>query len=415
MQAEGLSRAITAAAAQWDPQVSLLLDFGYAAQPYRHRAAHEKVVPIAAVVSGEGRNVLTLARLETELVEIAEGLPIMIPCIGNQEMVNWTGTATPIRQIRSSRPVDDESFAEFIAVRYERSTFILQPYHHSEPQPVRTRGTPYDQDWTLPTQDARLDPNPLLEIRTSQTGGSAHVDVAFNPWYQRQFGIVDARGNWSLWSIADRDSQEDLVVHVQSGSLVEPDAEMYDGWGALEWVGGASSFVVANRNRMILYTQVSEGGPSFPVDLGLRRETDWILDVKRCPVQPSRLFVLTTLSIACIDVDLDSLQEDSLPSIRPRLLWRHFRDPEDLTLRLMTVTVGDCMSCKPAIHTPIAKTYHRSLPRPVFPLQPRGPGLRVPSPNNGHPGARCFGSFRGHAPRSPSFWEPKPPVPHCHG
>lgn len=342
-QAEGLSRAITAATARWDPQISSLLEFGYAAQPYRHRAAHEKVVPIAAVASGEGRNTLTLARLETEIVEVVEGLPVMIPYIGNQEVVNWTGTAAPIRQIRSSRPVDDVSFAEFIAVRYERSTFILQPYHHSEAQPVRTRGTPYDEDWMLPTQDARLDPNPLLEIRASQTGGFAHVDVAFNPWYQRQFGIVDARGNWSLWSIADRDSQEDLVVHVQSGSLVGPDDEMYDGWGALEWVGGASSLVVANRTRMILYTQASEGGPSFPVDLGLRRETDWILDVKRCPIQPSRLFVLTTSSIARIDLDLDSLQEDSISSIRPRLLWRHFRDPEDLTLRLIPITVGDCM------------------------------------------------------------------------
>ena len=94
---------------------------------------------------------------------------------------------------------------------------------------------------------------------------------------------------------------------------------------------------------MILYTQASEGGPSFPVDLGLRRETDWILDVKRCPIQPSRLFVLTTSSIARIDLDLDSLQEDSISSIRPRLLWRHFRDPEDLTLRLIPITVGDCM------------------------------------------------------------------------
>jgi hypothetical protein len=28
--------------------------------------------------------------------------------------------------------------------------------------------------------------------------------VTFNPWYQRQFAIVDIRGKWSVWEITGR-------------------------------------------------------------------------------------------------------------------------------------------------------------------------------------------------------------------
>ncbi|KAI9928509.1 hypothetical protein MW887_001723 [Aspergillus wentii] len=42
----------------------------------------------------------------------------------------------------------------------------------------------------------------LKQETTVWTGGFAHADVTFNPWYQKQFAIVDERGNWGLWEIS---------------------------------------------------------------------------------------------------------------------------------------------------------------------------------------------------------------------
>ncbi|KAL1967509.1 hypothetical protein VTN77DRAFT_3024 [Rasamsonia byssochlamydoides] len=349
---EELSGIITTITETCDPQVSALLDFGYAVDLEHDRAG--RVVPIAVVASGENGNILTLLRIEDELVDWGqeEGRRIRVPSIGNVETAKWAGSAAPIRQIRFSQTV--EGPAGWMAVRFPLSTIIFRPLLHRDRVPIKhfdgVCHTPI-----VPVHNSRLDPNPVVEIPTSKTGGFAHVDVTFNPWYQKQFAVIDERGKWSIWNISGRQKRlgSEFAECVQSGSIPWPEHDenedignkpQYDGWGAIEWVGSVNKLIVCTRRCMVLYVMESGTLLTYPVELGLRRKSEWILDIKRSTSQMSRLFILTTSRLFCLDVD-SSLVSDgdgyTKSSLVPQLSWQHFRDPEDITLRLASLSVGE--------------------------------------------------------------------------
>lgn len=346
---EELSGVITTLSEICDPQVSALLDFGYAVDLENDRTGI-RTVPIAVVASGENGNTLTLLRIEDELVgwEQDEGRRVRVPSIGNVETTKWVGSAAPIRQIRFSQPVEEP--AGWMAVRFPLSTIIFRPLFHRDRVPIRHGDVGHAP--IVPVHNSRLDPNPVVEIPTSKTGGFTHVDVTFNPWYQKQFCIIDERGKWSIWNISGRKNRE-FAECAQSGSLPSleydenediGDKPLYDGWGAIEWVGSVNTFVVCNRRCMVLCVMESDTVLPYPVELGLRSKSEWILDIQRSSSQMSRVFILTTSRIFFLDVDSSLVSNGDgyiKSSVIPQLSWRHFRDPEDVTLRLASLSVGE--------------------------------------------------------------------------
>jgi RNA polymerase I-specific transcription initiation factor RRN6 len=351
---EDLSSIITTVTETCEPQVSALLDFGYAIDLENDRAGvRARTVPVAVVASGENGNILNLLRVENELVdwEQEEGRKMRVPSIGNVETAKWAGSAAPIRQIRFSQPVEEP--AGWLAVRLPLSTIIFRPLLHRDRRPIR-RVAGADE-LMVPAHHSRLDPNPVVEIPISKTGGFAHVNVNFNPWYQRQFGIIDERGEWSIWNISGRQKRlgSETAECVQFGSVprLQHDGNkdagnqpQYDGWGAIEWVGSVNKVIVCSRRCTILYVLENDTVLPCPVELGLRRRSEWILDIKRSSSQLSRVFILTTLRILCLDVDSSPVSDGDgyiRSSLSPQLSWQHFRDPEDLTLRLASLSVGE--------------------------------------------------------------------------
>ncbi|OJZ87936.1 hypothetical protein ASPFODRAFT_58814 [Aspergillus luchuensis CBS 106.47] len=339
-----------------DPSISTLFDVGYAVD-LENSDSGSRVIPIAVIASGECGNTISFRKIEDDVVELRRKTTswARVPAIGQTETVEWSAGGAPVRQICFARTVEDN--ATWMAARLPRSTTIFRPQYHRTPVPVIGL---HGSDHQFPDRSikSRLDANPLVEIPIQRTGGFAHADVTFNPWYQKQLAIVDERGHWSVWELSGRHRRNKgnwTAVSVNSGSLPWldlgdgqdiDDHPRHDGWAAIEWVGDVNSFVVSDRRCPMLYRM--ESGDVFPytIELGLKRRSEWILDIKRSSANVSHVFILTTTRIFWLDLTScpepsSATDKDSRPPLLPRLSWRHFRDPEDTTLRLTPLLVRE--------------------------------------------------------------------------
>lgn len=348
---EELSQTIQEADSYFNPQTSSALEFGNAqlSEYVRTRRGRARTVPIAAFASGQNQNVLSLRTIEAERVvtSLEQDAAFRVPTIGHSNGVNWTFTKTPIRQIKFADSI--ESPGDLLAVRLHSSTAILQPIYHREAQLIESPQlfrTPYSR-----SQVSHIDPCVITEIDVSQTGGFTHVDVTFNPWYLKQFAILDERGYWSIWQLQDivrlGNGVEPELLHSgflpcdavdgdEGGSIT--DELKYDTWGRLEWVKDVNTFIVCGRRNAMLYVMEGTTTTSCGVELNWQSSTEWILDVKSFSSQNSLVFILTTTRILCFDF---KTADQEAQHIRPQFAWLHDRDADDLTLRLTSLTIGE--------------------------------------------------------------------------
>ncbi|KAL4954569.1 RNA polymerase I-specific transcription initiation factor RRN6-like protein [Aspergillus filifer] len=351
-RSETLSQTISATSETCDPLTSTLLDFGRAVDSNLDDAGR-RAVPIVAFASGESGNVISFRTITDDTVQLRHEAEaqLHVPTIGDEDGIEWSAQGAPVRQICFSDAPEER--ATFMAARFS-STLVFRPLYHRLPASVSiNRGS----DGTVPVrQVSRMDPNLLLEISTSHTGGAAHADVKFNPWDQSQLAIVDHNGNWSIWELRiqpKRNRDNWIATAVRSGALPSVGVEevstgtrgRHDGWLAIEWAGNENFIVVSDRRCSMLYCM--EGNRAYPyaMELGFesfKKRSEWILGIKRSALNPSHLFVLTTSRIIFFDVALESVLDhgSTRPSLSPRLSWRHFCDSDDTTLQLSSLT-GD--------------------------------------------------------------------------
>ena len=353
MNDEGLSRAITAASERYDPRVSSLFDLGHAVDLERDDSGYG-FVPIAVTAAGECRNRISFRKVEEDTVELTpleRGAPVRlrIPFVGDAENTEWFAGTASVRQINFARTIDEP--ATWVAARFPQSTIVFRPlYSQSRITTHVQRGDGY-----APQHNSHIDPNPLIEISSLRTGGFAHADITFNPWYPKQLGIIDEGGNWGIWEFSGRyrRSRGDWsAACIRSGSLPWIDLSenrgidvriRHDGWAAIEWTGDVNSFVAADRRSLMLYRMESDQIREYPVELGMERKSEWVLDIKRSQNDVSSIFILTTARILWLDVSPVTLapnDRETRVTLSPRLSWYHFRDPEDTTLRFSSLLVN---------------------------------------------------------------------------
>ncbi|KAJ5151811.1 hypothetical protein N7492_010106 [Penicillium capsulatum] len=343
---DAFSKLLTAIESIYDPQTSSLLDVGFAADLFHEDPKLRGTVPIAAVVTGTCSNAISFRTLVDQDTQYEASL-IRLPSIGDTEKTEWSTQGAPIRQIHFAQSAEMEEKAAWMAARLSEATVIFHPLYHRDPMPMHVhRDTPA----TLPTlQNSRLDANPVVEIHNLQTGGYAHADVAFNPWYHRQLALVDTRGCWSVWEISGRQRRQKAnwtVTRGLTGRLPwESDSSdanrpRHDGWASILWVADFSTLLVSDRRCVMLYQITGTDGQSTAVELGMGKQSEWVLDVQRSSQNASHFFLLTTSRLLWFDATLSPVDNDGpRPPMRPRFCWRHFRDPEDTTLRISELVV----------------------------------------------------------------------------
>jgi RNA polymerase I-specific transcription initiation factor RRN6 len=351
---DAYSRVITNTAELCDPQVSTLFDLGYALD---HASDDSKGIPgplaIAATVTGTSRDTISFRMMVDDVAEIQhedsqhEGHWLRIPSIGDAETTEWSQRGGPIQQICFARPVEGKT--TWMAARLRRSIMIFRPILQREPVPAHITGTDTEA-FSIPYRNSRLDANPVVELSENVTGGFTLADVTFNPRYPRQFGVVDIMGNWSVWEITGRQRKHGSTYAARKISMAslpstdeKPQIERprHDGWASIEWVAHFSTVVVSDRRCTVLYQMAGEDIRSSFVELGMEKQSEWVLDLQRSVQNPSHFFVLTTSRLLWFDVTaLPPNPNDTRPALRPRITWRHFRDPEDTTLRISDLMVN---------------------------------------------------------------------------
>lgn len=295
--------------------------------------------PVIAIPHGEAGHVLRLIRPGIERHGWGSKNSVIVSLLGAKPLDcgHWVGTGGTIHQISFAE--DGNVASTWLAVRQAFETTIFRPMYYSIPQPAVV---PVGYGQMYPP--SRLSTNPVAVLTAERTGSNRHVDIAFNPYYTRQFAVVDDTGSWSIWDIEGRVRQQSTLElipgksgHIYDDYLHDPslnDLNSADGWHKFLWAGNVSTIVVCNRRHIAIFDIKSSPFRLNGTEILPPSSTDWIRDVKRSPQNVSHLFVLTSSRIFWVEVIAAAEDKEGDSGIRPILSYRHFLDANDGTLKL---------------------------------------------------------------------------------
>ncbi|KAK8196794.1 hypothetical protein M8818_006961 [Zalaria obscura] len=323
------SKAIKAALA-YDPAIGTLLDYGKV-----RNEVLQRFLSVVAFPASESRSALCLGEVHMQRHgwENDKSVWIEVPRISG-DLVRWD-LGSPLQQVCFAST--SEGKGSFLAARTMASTIILRPYVHRR----RTVG-----GW--PTASPYLDPHPICTISQVDSGGFPHADVAFNPWYQRQFALIDQAGSWTVWDLSQGEQRRRGEPHreVCRGLLRDDDevelgkgrtALMHDGWARIIWCGDLTTIATCSRRNLAVFDIKGNAYRLNVPDLGIAGSSHWILDMIRHPSQPNQMYILTSMHLFLLKVTcLDRADTESWRTAGAVVILRcaHFLDPEDISLRL---------------------------------------------------------------------------------
>ena len=316
-----------------------------------------KKVPIIAVAGGPAGDTVRLIRLRKEHIGWEKDRSVRLTnlLLQNQEQGWWFTNGSPVQQICFAQ-LDGTAKAR-LAVRYHGAITILEPILQAKAVPassfhdLSSRRAEYSE--------AKLDANPVLTITTGQTGGSPYADVSFNPWRAAQFAMIDTRGHWTVWELkpSTRRLDKKAVDAGPSGfvsdeqrdcSELSPENNSGDGWGSIMWAGDRSTIVVADRKTLSVFSIVNNTKRLHVPKLFESKKADQILDLKRSCSEAAHVFLLTSTRVFWLNVITDGhSQREGVSEAGAKILlsWVHFRDQQDISLRLDVLDdVGSALS-----------------------------------------------------------------------
>lgn len=343
-----------------DPSKSDLLAFGKAADK-TERSSRERYIPIAALSGGAAGEILRLVLLTGEDIGLRDkwdGKIRRLTTAGGCQGL-WSGNGSPIQQLCFAKTKNTRK--QWLGVRYHGATSILCP--HLKSTSSSRRGTELSISRHQPSEIAA---NHVATVSIQRTGGSDHADLSFNPWNHRQLAIVDQEGVWGIWILEKQVHRKDLWT-TKAGLSGQVSKTLEDGldqgvsrrendtkhskrnskygWGAILWAGDGNTLVVANRRTLSAY-HVSQTLQLLNVpDLFLSETADWILDVRISPLDDSHIFLTTSSRIFWLRVlplSKNNDYPDAEPGISILLSWRHFRDRDDISVRMSVLKDEDC-------------------------------------------------------------------------
>lgn len=313
-----VSEAVEAAIANHDPSRGSLVSF----MQIRSVTSH-KPVSIVAYASGETGCVLRLARVLVEKRGLdGDGTSwLEIPSISGEETSASPGG--PIQQVKFGTSSGGRN--NFLAVRLCNKITIYQPV-------VGAAISANDDGSSL-----RL--NHLHSISTDQGLDQRFADVAFNPWFPQQVAIADCTGNWRVLEFAS--SKLERVARAWSRVETDRDADdqaLTDGWVRIAWVGSLETLVVCTRTKVRLCSIAGERVETLQ-EIDVQADgggaSVWILDFMVLPDDANHFCLVTSQCVIIYEIQTDTSTGTSC-HVQARI--RHFRNPEDLSLRLTSWT-----------------------------------------------------------------------------
>ncbi len=297
---------------------------------------------IIAMVHGEAANLLRLVKPRVEALKWDSQhdakLRSINPTAG--EDCYWLGGGGAIQQITFGAGSD--SFSSWLAVLKAESITILRPIY-------RRVQTPSSISNNIGRQypPSRLSPNPIVSLSNGRNGSRLYADVSFNPWYIRQFAVIDQKGYWSVWDIEGQkrkrttfEAKPGRSGHIQDDSSPVQGFKSYDsadGWGRVLWAGGVSTLILCDRRNLAIFDLNGAPRRLISPQVVHPKTFDWILDMKRSPADFNYIFVLTTRKILWLQItEAGEDQGEKFDHAGAKILLscQHFRNHEDETAKL---------------------------------------------------------------------------------
>lgn len=294
-------------------------------------------VPVSAYVTGDHAQHLNIAGHGRQIVDshILEGVnpSTQIPQILAGALGSWSNGQT-IEQVVFSRRNRKLSNGSFLAVRHTSGTSIFQP--------LLKKGTS-DAPGSL------IEPNILVTIPISSTGGYLHSHVVFAPHDQHVFAIIDIQGNWSSWKVNGRRSRSARIVSqatlLASGKLFSWEDRLkpayteiyFDGWHTAMWMSEDNEMdvdlLICNRCEAKVIKMGTDTSATIDLRLDTNKMDAFILDAKPGPTSQTCL-LLTTQRVLLYDFTREDWKSPQSPALM--CAWFHARSAHDMTLKLTT-------------------------------------------------------------------------------
>lgn len=332
-----------------DPTVSELAAFGEAidVNSKRQRA---KTVPIVAIVGGAAGEVVRLILLSKEKLgwEDSKNIRLSAWTVSQGEEGWWCSNGSPIQQLAFAEA--DGRPSSWLAIRYHGAISVLRPQLRWNADMLAVSHTGSTRD-----PSSRLIPNHIVTLPTGPTNGVPFSDVAFNPWYNQQIATVDQKGRWAVWNIEKVEKQATrrkswTIKEIRDGGLLDglperqsSSSSIADGWGAVLWAGDSSTIIVAGRRILAVFDITGDPRRLVAPNLVSTTTSEWILGMKRSLKDSTHVFVITTFSIFWLQMATSAGNhggEEVAGGAKCLLSWRHFRDPEDISLNMRVA--DDC-------------------------------------------------------------------------
>lgn len=309
---------------------------GYAPARNPHRST--QWIPLIASARGPASNLLRLTLITNQPTSQQEDSGLFSVDDLPQISPNFAEVKLPalssVLQVQMITNFDNAQ--SLIGVRQATATTLL--LHQFEDRSNHT---------SSPTASNGLVVKPILSIPVSRTGGQSHAAFALcSDGRHHRLGIIDTRGNWSVWHIR---GQKHVSNRFLSSARLEYFGKLFawqgrrcpahiepffDGWHHILWLHRQRSAekILLLCNRQVVRVFDALGQPLGDIDLHLRLGSDeWILDVQRL-YQHSQVFVILTTSRLLVL----SLMHGTRPS---RLLcsWDHFHGTTDLKFKMCII------------------------------------------------------------------------------
>ncbi|KAK6339076.1 hypothetical protein TWF696_009864 [Orbilia brochopaga] len=215
----------------------------------------------------------------------------------------------------------------------------LQPVYEAETKKtkpwllLRTQKTIYlvhiAIDFALSPGDAAFSVTCMAAIESPLAGGHNFLHVTINPWQGDQIAVVDTNGTWSIWTfVAKRSHRSKLAPTdpklVCTGCIYTSDHSNALSWANITWGCSENELLIATRTE--LFRLDIEAGSRSDIFTSLLESSTRgveIVNLSRSQNEAGQVILLTNYALHLLQLD---------GMIKPVLVWRHYRHPEDRSL-----------------------------------------------------------------------------------
>lgn len=328
-----------------------ILAFGHA-RVLRDGGFRSHVVPIVAFPVGTGGETVRLLGIDTSRFvphdEFDARSTWHVPCISTSRVGHWRQSTDRILQISYCTSHKQTH----LLIRQSGGTSILRPIITSG---ISSGLGPSNLGSTRFQPNASpIDPNHVLTIPCSRTGGHDHADAMFNPLNPNVLAIIDVNGQWSVWKLRGKEPLTSRVTLkaqlLQQGNMFNTEAKLpifnqnidLHGWYRMCWLNNSRD----NTDNILVCSRVSasvfdtRGALVDHADMRLGPPSDGIviLDLAQSRRDGRLIYVLSASRLQIFSSA--QMHMGGVSRMGPLNLvcgWSHFRDEHDLGLKMSVV------------------------------------------------------------------------------